>query len=208
MDLMARRRAMMGGSYSIVPDGYQLISYLENSGTQYILSDYIPDASKDLSCELKYAFTAQQTGDKMLFGSVGGSSRVYAEKYNHGQWYCGIGTKAFRNVMAGFGGSLNVPHELTMTQSTLKIDNGQIAPNANFSLSSMPNMCLFAWNSNGTVQYINSGLRIYYLWFKEDGILTASFAPCIRKADGEPGMYDLVAGKFYGNAGTGNFITP
>lgn len=48
--------------------------------------------------------------------------------------------------------------------------------------------------------------KLFYCSFSIKDELIRNFIPCYRKADNEAGMYDLVSGEFYTNAGTGSFI--
>ena len=60
------------------------------------------------------------------------------------------------------------------------------------------------WVSSGYYA-LGSSQRCYNCIIEEDNIVIRNFIPCYRKSDDEAGMYDLVSGKFYTNAGTGTF---
>ena len=66
---------------------------------------------------------------------------------------------------------------------------------------------LFAYNDSGSPSLSSPLVRIYRItiWDKLSGALQRDFIPCYRKADGTPGMYDLVSGTLFVNAGTGTF---
>ena len=49
--------------------------------------------------------------------------------------------------------------------------------------------------------------KIYEFKLYDNDILVRNFIPCYRKIDNVPGMYDVVNGVFYTNAGTDEFIT-
>ena len=63
---------------------------------------------------------------------------------------------------------------------------------------------LFASNYNGG-QNGSATCKMYYAKFYYNDVLVRDLVPCYRKADNEIGMYDLVNGVFYTNAGTGTF---
>ena len=63
------------------------------------------------------------------------------------------------------------------------------------------NVFLYSWGDD----YHYSG-RIYRCKIWKSGILVRDLVPCYRKADFEPGMYDLVNGVFYTNSGSGTFF--
>ena len=48
--------------------------------------------------------------------------------------------------------------------------------------------------------------KIYFAKFMVFNEIIRHFIPCYRKSDNVAGMYDLVSGEFYTNAGTGEFI--
>jgi hypothetical protein len=66
---------------------------------------------------------------------------------------------------------------------------------------------LFTRNPNGgnlTLEVFNG--KIYCCKFYKDYKIIRDFVPCYRTTDRVAGMYDLVSGVFYTNAGTGEFI--
>lgn len=58
---------------------------------------------------------------------------------------------------------------------------------------------------NGDFESKKFNGRIYEFKVYNAANLTHHFVPCIRIADQKPGMYDLIAGKFYANVGLGDF---
>lgn len=51
---------------------------------------------------------------------------------------------------------------------------------------------------------VDIGAKIYSCQIEIDGVVIRNFVPCIAPTNAV-GLYDLVEGKFYGNAGTGAF---
>ena len=209
--LIARKKAiMMMGRESILPSEYRQIEYLECSGTQYIMSDYIPSVD-NVEATWEFAFTASQVYDNMLWGAQGSNSikTWQAELYNDINWYVGIGVKQYRAVLQGVGNSLNTKYTAHVDTDYLTIDGHSSVPTSNRTGANTRPISIFAWtNTDGIAAYRNRGCRIYSLEFKEDGAPAANFVPCIRKADSKPGMYDTVSDTFYTNDGTGEFIIP
>lgn len=194
----------------LLPPGYRQIEYLECSGTQYITSNYIPSVD-NVEVTWEYAFTANQVYDNMLWGAVGGTDYKtwQAELYNNSSWYVGIGVKQFRALLTGYGSSLNTKYMAHVDADALTIDGKSATPNSNRTGANSKKISIFAWtNSSGTGELRNRGCRIYSLEFKENGVVSANFVPCVRKSDSKPGMYDTVSGTFYTNDGTGEFIIP
>lgn len=66
-------------------------------------------------------------------------------------------------------------------------------------------MYLFARNENDTpVGSGTIGCKRFVIY--KSNATVRDFIPCYRKADNEPGMYDLASNTFYTNAGAGEFV--
>ena len=193
--------------YILLPKEYQRVEYLEATGTQYILTDYSP--INNISAELTFMFTQTQQGDMMLYGTRAEGTtakRISAELYNHSSWYAAIGTIVYSGVLNTVGKVLGQRYDMQINESNLTIDGASVSPNNTYDENTLPPMCLFGWNNNGTPKLFCRGLRLYKIKFYENNISTANYIPCCRKSDSKPGMYDIVSNTFYTNAGTGEFI--
>lgn len=193
--------------YGGLPSIYQAVEYIGNTGTQYIKTGYTPTPSYNTRIDMQYMFTATQLGDKMLFGSTGGSSSITyeCEAFNVTQWYCGGGYYQFRNVIRNVGTALNTKYTFLINGNTMTVNGSSASQNQTRTKGPALELYIFAWNSNGKAEYINSGARIYQLKFTVDGTVEADFVPCYRKSDNVAGMYDLIGRRFLTNAGTGTF---
>lgn len=198
--LIAKRRGL--------PREFQGVEYIESTGTQYLLTDYIPTVTEDMRIELDYMFTATQSGESMIFGSTANSSgtRFQCEYYNNAKWFTGSGIYQFRQVLSGVGKENNARYSLLMDGGTLTVDDQSVEYTNKWSGSDVLPVCIFAINWINTVKYLNRGIRIYRLAFTANGTKEADFIPCYRISDGEIGMYDIVSKTFYTNAGTGTFL--
>ena len=67
------------------------------------------------------------------------------------------------------------------------------------------NATLFGRNINN-VGVQGCEARIYYCQIYNNNNILRDYAPCYRKSDNKPGMYDLVNNVFYTNSGTGQFL--
>lgn len=194
-----------------LPDEYQEVEYIENTGTQYLLTDLI--FRKDLEnpkIEWKHMQIAEPTGDNMLFGYTATNGSVYFEYYSDvGRGYSGIGGIRYANIYYPSSLGLNEIAVCSIDKEKLILNETEFSPNNAYTdLTTVNPMSIFAWtNSNGTSgDYINKGVRIYYLRFYNGDTKMADFIPCYRKSDGEIGMYDTVSQTFYTNQGTGTFL--
>lgn len=64
---------------------------------------------------------------------------------------------------------------------------------------------LFETNDSGTALGRNTQMKLYACKLYNNWTLERDFVPCYRKSDSVIGMYDLVNGVFYTNAGSGTF---
>lgn len=191
-----------------IPEEYQEVEYIESTGTQYILTNYIPTITEDMKIELDYVFTVTQTGESMIFGSTARSTgiRFQCEYYNSTYWYVGSGVNQFRQVLNGVGKTINTRYSLFMDGETFTVDNQSIGYTNKWSGSQALPMCIFAINWINEIKYLNRGIKIYKLIFTANEAKEADFIPCYRKSDDEIGMYDTVSKQFYTNSGTGTFL--
>ena len=61
-------------------------------------------------------------------------------------------------------------------------------------------------HSTGYNSLFNSLARIYYAQIYDGEVMERNMIPRYRKIDNIAGLYDIVNGMFYTNAGTGTFI--
>jgi len=194
-------------STSSVPSEYKKVEYLECTGTQYIATNYIVQSGwADIT--MRFMHRATQSNDSMYFGSSAGSTKwtFQCECYAGTGWYVACGKYNYRNQLYGFCTSSDVVYDLRVNNVCLTIGGNTTTDKTIRDGENTFPMYIFAWNGSGNAQYLNTGARIYFLTFRENGIIAADFVPCLRKSDNKPGMYDTVSQTFYTNAGTGEFL--
>ena len=194
-----------------VPSGYTEIEWLGSNGTQRIESGIINDTLSvplRLVAELSYS----NTNTRQLNGSQG----AYYFGVVSGYFQVGQGGTDKTNIPAAndikykidahFSGVPNVSGNKTATVyrnseivGTYSSEYGEF-----FDVSGTYNTCLFSLNG----QNLPSTCRIYSFDIYKNNNLVRSFKPCIRQSDSVAGMYDIINGQFYTNAGSGTFITP
>ena len=195
-----RRRLMLStanNSNSTLPSGYIKLSYIESTGTQYIKLD-LP-ITKDTICRIKFNMT-EITGHCIMGSSI---------PFRFFNAYAG----AFLDWGRGYGGGringgsikAGTLYDIEFGDFYVKnLDTGENIISGEswgdtIKYSSDPIMIMKA---NGTSEAKG---KVYYAQVYETGTLVLDLLPCINP-QGEIGLYDLVKGKFHGNAGTGDFI--
>ena len=206
--LMRWRQAMMSQTQREprLPAEYQEVEYLEATGTQAFFTD-VP-IQDNLTVDSVQTFNG---GDNYLFG--GYTSAGFRICFN------GYYSSRLQSSYNGYYGwevvtSDNATkYHVVLTQrygEQIGYVNGNHVFSSKKTGTPEPSGDGYAVafgqrNASGTINQWYSG-KVYSLKVSKDGTLLADYAPCYRKADTKPGMYDLVTGNFYINQGTGEFI--
>lgn len=190
-----------------LPPEYQEVEYIENTGTQYIETNFIPTMDATVSVEWDFMLTVVQNGDQMMFGARNGTKQsVQGEFYDHKKWYVRVATKGYTAISDTL--SIGTKYSAKCDNEHFRVNNKELSPTEDNNTGTLVPLYIFAWNYKqaSSNKYINKGLRMYKLIFKNGNTETANFVPCYRKSDGEIGMYDTVTKTFYTNSGTGTFL--
>lgn len=210
MDLMQRRRQLMGMQTGELPGEYKRVEYLESSGTQVIYTD-VP-ARGGIECKAKVAWVSGGANDATIFGGrKSNSDRILLiHQYPSMKWTIGYGSSHVALADLRYGTIYNVSAKVAPGEQFLKIDGKTIYTGTDAAQYSNDfNMSLFACTYNAESIYsLKASARIYNLTASLDGNKVMNVIPCVRKADSKPGMYDTVSNTFFTNAGTGEFIVP
>lgn len=182
---------------SHLPEGYTEVQYIQSSGTQWINTGLKPNQNTRaaLTVDAKpstaaaWLFGARNGNTDRTFGLLSFNSQ-YRSDYNNS-------TEEYSTVTPS--GKFTVDKDKNVTKF-----NGTIGVTAKSGVfqCTYP-MFLFANNNAGTAAGFGS-FKLYVCQLYDNGNLIRDFVPCIDPT-GAVGLYDLVDGKFYGNAGTGSF---
>ena len=183
---------------SRLPDGYTELEYIESTGTQYIDTGFKPNQDTRVVAEMQYVTTP--TTHTFLFGCRTSTSSAYfalVYYYSSKVFRCDYNTKQIQ--VAG------VPTDklsIDFNKNNFAL-NGATANHTYATFQSSANMTIFAVNTGGAVGS-HATARLYSFKIYDNGTLIRDFVPCTNTS-GTVGLYDMVNGIFYGNAGTGVF---
>ena len=183
---------------SKLPEGYTELEYIESSGTQYIDTGFKPNQDTRVVAEMQYVTTP--TKHTFLFGCRTSTSSAYfalVYYYSSKVFRCDYNTEQIQ--VAG------VPTDklsIDFNKNNFAL-NGATANHTYATFQSSANMTIFAVNTGGTVGS-HATARLYSFKMYDNGTLIRDFVPC-KNASGTIGLYDMVNGVFYANAGTGAF---
>lgn len=186
-----------GGTASRLPDGYTEVEYIKSSGTQYIDTGFVPNQDTRVVCDA--VFSPEGTSSQYFFGvRVSSTSRQFGLRGTASGYQIKYG-----NVDGGTTSGVETGRILIDFNKN-KLSVGSLSLSNDYATFTCPgNMYLFAANNNGAV-YAYCTATVYSMQIYDNGVLVRDFIPC-KNASGVAGLYDVVGGKFYGNAGSGSF---
>lgn len=202
----------------VLPIGYEALTYIESTGTQYIDSEYRPAAGDAFRCEFSSRLEMQPSVDSAVFGVMtpaGGSRCIFwARRASAGASFreapvIQYGSDASKG---GSAGSLAYGKRISLVcddESTRWTDEdgggGTIAPGGALQSSAEP-LYIFAYNrvdSDCAREFSSARLYLFKV-VDRYGELAVDLVPC-RDDEGVAGLYDLARGKFLANKGSGEF---
>lgn len=186
-----------GSAGNGLPEGYTKLKYIQSSGTQYVNTGLLPTGNEKICMDFQLLDTS---GNPTVFGARSSSMCFAYWETSENCWYFAYGSQWVKFPSVGNGLSRN-KMELTNTSGHIG-DSYATWSAATFNIAYA--ITLFARHHNGSL--INyAKMRLYSCQIYDNGTLARDYVPC-RNPYGVVGLYDLVNGQFYGNAGTGEFI--
>lgn len=185
-------------SDSDLPDGYIALDYIEVTGTQYIETSSKGTQKTRVKCE----FMHTAISDGAIYGARNTtSSNNFSFRVIQGNWQPAY--IQLLNPEPAIPADHNW-HMVDHNKQAFYLDGVKIVEStAASSFNTGYNICIGQIKASAGMY--PGCARFRYFQIYEDDVLTVNLVPCISPSC-EIGMYDKVEGKFYGNAGTGQFI--
>jgi len=205
MDIWCNNGKLKARHQSGLPVGYQRLEYLEATGTQYLDTGFYFDnpATDTLTVDLIktiggggtvfYGFRDRYkvNGYGMQFSDAGATNIQWADKDT------GLGTNPAMQIGTRYTAVRTGPSYSIGGSSYTIADAGSVTQN-------YP-LYLFCTNDGGSPN-LRASAKIYEVTVvNAQGVTRMHLLPAKRLSDNELGMYDLVSGSFFTNAGTGSF---
>ena len=186
---------LFGGSASRLPAGYRECNYLESVDGQYIDTGYKPNA-ETFNFEIK---AYSKDANVVFFGASGsGTSRMRVTVGTDTSCKFGYAAEAVTLTPKPYPSTARI---IALSGTSVTVDGASVGTITRITGTSTINLWLFAGSSNAS----RPRAVFYYAKFWDGATLVRDFVPCLN-ASNVPGMYDLVGGVFYQNAGTGSFL--
>lgn len=185
---------------SRLPKGYTEVEYIQSSGTQYINTNFVPN--QDTRVILDIEITDAISSIKSIFGvRTGTSSAAFGMWITNGVYYPQYGDVAYNAKPINKTTSGRVL--IDMNKNVANVNGTSVTFSKSTFNSGYP-LFLLNMNSAGTVDTRMMNCKTYACQIYDNGTLVRDYIPCIN-SDGTAGLYDMVNGVFYGNAGTDSF---
>lgn len=182
-----------------LPSGYRTLAYIKSSGTQYIDTGFQPNQNTRVVMDIQAIGTS---GTYFPFGArESNTSKSFCFFYYNG-WSADYQSNSQRQTFAGINYTDQLQIDFNKTTCTV---NGQSVSFTAATFQSPVTMSLLAVNTNGTISGMISA-KLFSCKIYDNGTLVRDFVPAKRTSDDAVGLYDVVNGVFYTNAGTGSFV--
>lgn len=182
-----------------LPEGYTQVEYIESSGTQYIDTGFKPN--QDTKVVLKVQITDTTIATNNLFGArTSTTSNAFTiGTVNTSYWRHGYNSSTTQTSATI---DSNV-HEIVSDKNIFSIDGVVVNTGMEGAFICPVNACIGRILASNSTVYAGYG-RYYLCQIYDDGTLIRDFIPCTNSS-GTAGLYDVVNGVFYANAGSGTF---
>ena len=182
-----------------IPQEYQEVEYIQNSGAQYIDTGIIPDNSTGI--ELVYKALDYTTSQYLAGARVGWTGSINYGVNGSGsrtEWDVRFNASATYSSIQRTDHKMKTKIILNNGNGTWDIEDLETGEQFNTALtnkavSATTNLMLFAYSDGN----IHKKLRIYSCKLYSGEELIKDFVPCYRKSDDVRGMYDLINGVFH-----------
>ena len=192
-----------------LPSGFTQLAFIGSTGTQYIDTGVMVEASNFSTLRVVADIIINSTGtDWRVSGCSGSNKGAGADAvFYFGTTPAGVFAYGDGGTDKEGSGTYNGKRsvfDLNVAAKTYTV-SGQLAM-TNIAFTTPANSKPFyisAYSYDGVAQPHSED--IYSYKFYQGASLIRDFVPCRRHSDGAAGLYDMITGAFYGNSGTGSF---
>ena len=186
---------------SKLPEGYTELEYIRSTGTQFFDSGVSVKSTSGFCVE--FALLSASGTHGIIGGfTYGGYNNNFAAY--EGKWYAQYGN----NQTHIFGTTDTNRHIVSqnVTTGAVIFDGETVASGLTFYDNTARTFRLFCYNGGDSYPNFWPGtFSLYSCQIYDNGTLVRDYVPCLNPSN-EVGLYDIVNGVFYGNAGSGEFI--
>lgn len=187
-----------------LPSGYTQVEYIKADGNQYIDTGYVPNSNTRAVLDIEPT-SAVSSGTAGIFGSRGDGDTHTVLQYT-------IMANTSSQYRSDYMDDANAFITVSPFLSRVLIDknknvttiDGTSATNPEATGQGVYTAYIGKVNNNGTPTSGALVGKIYACKIYDDDVLVRDYVPC-KNSSGTAGLYDVVNGAFYANAGSGTF---
>ena len=188
------------GGGSRLPEGYTELAWIESTGTQYIDTEFNPKYNSQVVMDVSGVGTTTQ----YIFGARDTASPTAAQQFGvYRNGATTIRSDYFGTNNSAFVSDTAVRTIIDKNFNVVNLYNSTIINTAVSSGECTSTLYLLALNNIGSATLYCSA-KLYSCQIYNNGTLVRDYVPC-KNSGGVVGLYDMVNGVFYQNAGTGAF---
>lgn len=195
MELMRRRREIIGLSRSVLPSEYQQLEYIKTPSTGILSKNY----NAFICTGIPYNGIGKIVCKYGVFTYTDGNAPIILAAYASGTTTVANPFVAINGASSSVSGLIispiaQSPYGGTLNEYTIICSS---TSNNNLRIGGWSDG---AWTADGAYYYVDV--------YDKNNELMAKFLPCYRKADDVAGLYDIVGNEFYSSAGSEEFQKP
>lgn len=185
-----------------LPTGYTELEYIQSSGSQYINTGVLASNHVDVIADMDVQNDSPQYG--AIFGCHETNLMFFLFFYDgyggNGAWTADYITDRY---IVGGKKTGRTTYALNGGEAAIVAGQSIVLPATPFQ-GAFP-LFIFAINREGILSN-GCAAKLFSMQIYAEDVLVRDFVPC-QNPSGNVGLYDLVGGQFYGNAGSGAFTS-
>lgn len=192
---------------SVLPSGYTELEYIQSSGTQYINTNFKPNGQSRIvmdcaptSISSTFCFYCARSDTSATVSDT--NTLFFVSNAYRGDYY-----GQSKSTSSCY--SANTRIVIDNNKGTIKIGSYSITISSVSISSPMPWILMASAKNSGAAVNTSSlgnyaSMKLYSCQIYNNGVLVRNFVPA-KNSGGTVGLYDLLNGVFYTNAGSGTF---
>lgn len=198
-----------------LPNRYKRLPYIQSTGTQYIVTDYVPN--DNTSIEMQFYNFAKYKSPLDPYNPILNTTALFGSRTGQEQnsVACFLSANNLNEATFDFGNQrtlINKPvlrmRNFALKNGVASVDNTNQIFASNQSFSASVPMAIFSVNTNGEIDERCAIGKLYYFKVFENNVPKLNMIPCYDTINDINGLYDLISNKFYRSESGGNFIAP
>ena len=185
---------------SRLPQGYTEVEYVENTGTSYFNTNFVPNQDTRVVCDMQLVTASNfpRLWGAGTWNSATGIQPNYEEGYLRMSWFGNTSWTSYTSVPISFDRKV-----YDVNKNYLYVDSVQIGSNTYTTRTASDPIGVFTYIASGrpsSSRYWGQEHfkgKMYSFKVYDNGTLVRDLVPCVRDNDNEVGAYDIVNDVFY-----------